>query len=395
MVLVVAVLVFGYFFIKDYLRKSGKADELHIVEVERGMIRQTLSATGTITAAAERIINASVSSEIENVMRTSGEAVSKGDLILKLDKEFTKLEYERLEDQLALRKNNISKLKLEFDKNLVDLGYQNEIKALEVSELRTQLQDQKRLEEIGGATKEEVEGADLKLKIATIQKKQLENELAFKQNVNATDKNNLQLEYNIQAKRLTELQRILRETDVRSPQTGVITWINENIGKRVTVGEPLVRIANLDRFEVEALTSDQNAKQIQLGLPVEIRIGNERLMGSISRILPEIVNNTVRFYVALEDPGHKLLRPNLRTECYIIKANKSDVLRAKRGAALKGNKTQFVYKIVGNEAVKVQITKGLTSSDYFEIIGGLSEGDKIIMSDTEDFDHMNQFTIKE
>jgi len=264
---------------------------------------------------------------------------------------------------------------------------------LKLSELKAQLGDQARLLNIGGATAEEVEAAKLQVSIAEIEKKILENELTFKRQVNTTDKENLQLEYDIQHKRLKQLGRKLKETQVKAPSEGVITWINEDIGKTVVEGEPLVRIANLNRFEIEATTSDRNSKSLQIGLPVQVRINKENMMGQITRILPEIVNNTVKFYVGLDEDNHQLLRPNLRTELYIITAEKENVLRAKRGVALKGTTNQYIYKVNGNTVKKTRITKGLVSSDFFEIVDGLNAGDEIIISETEDFDHMDEFDL--
>lgn len=392
-IIVIGLLGLAYFGMKKVLTKTGSATDLRIARVEKGNMKSTLSAAGTVVAASERVINAPVTTEIQKVLLRTGAKVMPGDLILQLDQEFTTLEYEKLQDELSLRRNNIDKLKLEYDKNLRDLDYEDQIKALQLNELEAQLIDQKRLLEIGGATDEEVESADLQLKIARLQKQKLENELEFKRAVNSTEKNNLQLEYNIQAKRLKELRKKLSETKVKSPDAGVITWINEDIGKTVSEGEPLVKIANLDRFRVEAITSDRNSEQLQIGMPVEVRIGTEKLKGAITRILPEITNNTIKFYVSLEDEANSALRPNLRTELYIITNEKTDAVKVKRGNALKGTKSQYVYKVEGDFAMKTRITKGLIGADYFEIVSGLQPGDQIIISDTKDFEHMDKFEI--
>ena len=150
--LTLGVLALAYFGFRKLITKTGKASEFHIVAVEKGDIKSTLSATGTVVAASERVINAPVTTEIESVLLQTGAAVKPGDLILKLDQEYTALEYEKLQDELSLRRNSIDKLKLEFDKNLRDLDYEDQIKALQLSELEAQLTDQKRLLQVGGAT---------------------------------------------------------------------------------------------------------------------------------------------------------------------------------------------------------------------------------------------------
>lgn len=387
------ILVISYLGFRKVLSKTADRSDIRIATVERGDMQATLSAAGTVIAASERVINAPVATEIQEVLLRTGATVKPGDLILKLDQEYTALEYEKLQDELSLKKNNIDKLELQYDKDLRDLDFEDQIKALQLSELEAQLTDQKRLLQVGGATAEEVEAADLQLKIARLEKSKLANELQYRRNVNGTDKQNLQLEFNIQAKRLKELQRKLSETQVKSPDAGVITWINEDIGKTVAEGEPLVKIANLERYKIEGTTSDRNSEQLQVGMPVEVRIGQDKLKGEITRVLPEIVNNTVRFYVSLDEESNTALRPNMRTELYIITDNKTDVVKAKRGNALKGSQSQYVYKVEGNTAVRTRISKGLVSSDEFEIESGLSVGDKLIISDMKDYEHMETFEI--
>ena len=391
----IALLIVAIWGLRSVLAKKGKSSDFHIVSIERGDISNTLSASGTVIASSERVINAPVTTEISEVFLSTGTQVGKDELILKLDQEYTRLSYDQLKDELALRKNNIEKLKLQYDKDLKDLDYRDQIKGLQLSELKTQVSDKERLFKVGGATQEEVEASKLQLNIAELEKKMLENELAYKRSVNKNEKKNLELEYDIQYKRLAELQRKLDETLVKATEDGVITWINEDIGKTVNEGEPLVRIANLNKFKVEASTSDRNSKSLDVGMPVQVRIGKVRLNGTIDRILPEIINNTVRFFIVLEESSHEVLRPNMRTEVYIITDSKTDVLRSKRGNALKGTSSQYFYKVVGNEAIKTRVTKGLISQEHFEILEGLVEGDRIIISDVSDYDHMDSFEILE
>ena len=378
---------------RGLLKKKGDRSDFHIVQVERGDIQNTLTASGIVVPSLEREVNAPVATEIKSVIKTRGEFVDQGDLILELDQEFTQLTYDQLYDELQLKRNNIDKLKLEYDKNLRDLDYQDQIKGLQLSELTAQVKDQKRLNEVGGATAEEVEQAELQLKVAQIEKKMLENELSYRRSVNVNEKKGLELEYTIQEKKLAELRRKLRETHVRAPQSGVITWINEELGRKVQEGEALVRLANLDKFRVEASSSDRNTNKIEVGMPVRVRINQTDLSGNISTILPAVENNTVKFYVELDDPDSDLLRPNIRAEVFIITDSKSDVLRVKNGPAFAGAKSQYLFVVDADKAIKRRITKGLVNSDFVEIVNNLDEGERVIISDTEEYDHLDEFTI--
>lgn len=393
--IIIGLLIFAYFFVRKWLLPKATFSEFTIATIERGDIKNTFTASGVVVPAFEREINAPVKTEIKKLITPKGSLVKNNELIMELDQEFTKLEYEKLEDELGLKRNNIDKLKLTFDKDLKDLDYQDQIKALELSELDAQIKDQERLLIIGGGTPEDLEKVQLRRKVAGIEKKMLENNLAYAKSVNLTDKANLELEYKIQQKRMQELRRKLAETSVRSPLNGVITWINENIGKTVLEGEPLVKIAVLDTYIVEASSSDRNSERIQVGLPAIVRINRTEILGTIASISPNVENNTVRFIVEIPNNKNEVLRPNMRTEVFIVTDEKKQVLRVRNGEAFKGASSQDIFVVRGDQAMKTPISRGLTNSDYVEIVeSNLKVGDKIIISETKDYDHLNQFTLK-
>lgn len=389
-------LVFFSLFIygRKWIKPTVESNKIVTAKVERGDIDNTISADGKVVPAFEREINASIDTEIKNVLRLNGEAVKTGDIILQLDETYTKLEYEKLADELELKSNNIKKLKLEYDKNLRDLEYRDKIKGLEINQMETQVSNQKRLKEIGGGTDEEVEDSRLKLQVGKLEKQLLENELDYKRNVNVTEKKNLELEFTIQRKRLQQLEKKLTETVVKAPSAGVITWISKDIGRRVTEGQTLVKIANLDKYEVEAFTSDRNSNRLYIGMPAKVRIGKQFIDGKITNVLPSVENNTIKFMVGIDGEHTDILRPNLRAEIYLVTDQKANVLKVKNGPAFNGAPIQDMFVLRNGKAIKTSVTKGLNGSDYIEILSGLEVGDEIIISETKDFDHLDDFQIK-
>ncbi|HMU02506.1 MAG TPA: HlyD family efflux transporter periplasmic adaptor subunit, partial [Saprospiraceae bacterium] len=326
---IIAAIIFWAY--QKLLTRSVDFNDIYTATIEMGDIDQTLTASGTVIPAYERVINAPVVTEITKIHLTNGAEVVPGSKILELDQEFTRLEYDKLNDELSLRKNNIDKLKLLYDKELRELDIKNQIKGLEISEMDAQLKSQIRLKNVGGAAEEDIEKVKLKLSIMGLEKKMLENELTYRKSHNIVEKQNLGLEYEIQVKRLAELKRKLSETTVHSDTKGVITWINENIGKTVQIGEPLVRIADLQNYRVEAVTSDRNSEKLKPGTQVSVRINNQDLFGTITHTLPTVENNTIKFHIALDDAANKLLRPNLKTDVYIITDKKTQVKKLKIG----------------------------------------------------------------
>ncbi|MEL6656680.1 MAG: HlyD family efflux transporter periplasmic adaptor subunit [Bacteroidota bacterium] len=391
---VIALLVLGFWAFRSWLSPSAKARDFRMATIERGALESTIAATGTVTPSFEQQLNAPIATQVKTVHLRSGTEVERGDLILELDKSFLLLDVAARRGQLDLRKNSIDLLQLELDRDLKELEYDDEIKGLQVAAAEAALTDAQRLEKIGGATAEEVEQAETNLQILELEKAKLENELNYRRNSLAGRKREVVLEANIQEQELQELENKLDLTEVRAPGPGVITWVNENIGEQVPEGNPLVRIADLRSFQIEASCSDRYADRVTVGQAVNVRLNDETLLGQITNILPAVANNTVEFLVALEKPDHPQLRPNMRLEVFIVTDRKADVLKVKQGPVFKGGLRQKLFAVRGSEAELLEVRTGISNGDYIELLTNeLSVGDKIIISDTRDYEHTNRLKL--
>lgn len=390
--ILLGVAAMAYFGLR-MLRPSTDESKLRFATVERGEVTNTINADALILAAFEEQVNAPVATTIEEVILEAGKEVKAGDLLLKLDRDYVSLQLDGRRDQLAMKENSIGLLNLEYDRDLTDLGYDADIKKLELAAAEAQLTDARRLLKIGGATEEEVEAAELTVRITKLQSDKLENQLNYSRNSLAGRKRQLQLEVGVEEKEVRQLSRKLRETEVRAPRAGVVTWVNENIGQQVAEGAPLARIANLGRYKIEGTCSDRYAEQLTVGMPIELRLANVRLTGTVTDILPEVTDNTVKFRVDLEDPGNDNLRPNLRAELNVITSRLDDVLRVKNGPAFRGGKRQSLFVVRGGEAIRTSVGIGQRNGDFVEITSGLEKGDRIIISDTEEYDRLERLQL--
>lgn len=394
-VLVILVVGAAVWYGLRLLAPSADEDTLRFATVERGEVTNTVNATALVLPAFEEQLNSPVATTIDEVLLTAGTQVQADALIMRLDRDYVQLQLDGRRDQLAVKENSIGLLGLEYERDLQELTYDAEIKKLELAAARAQLADARRLLEIGGATQEEVEAAELAVKISELESKKLDNQLAYSRNSLAGRKRALQLEVGMEEKEVSQLSRRLRETEVRAPRAGVITWVNENIGQQVTEGTALARIADLGRYKVEGSASDRYADQLAVGLPVEMRVGTTRLSGTVTAILPEVTDNLVRFRVELDDPSHGELRPNLRAELYVITNRVDEVVRVKNGPAFRGGRLQSVFVVKGELALRKEIGTGMRNGDFVEITRGLTPGDRIIISDSEELERVTSFKLEE
>ena len=130
------------------------------------------------------------------------------------------------------------------------------------------------------------------------------------------------------------------------------------------------------------------------GLPVEVRVNENRLRGAISSVFPNIEEGIMKFQIELKGRTDSLLRPNLRVDVYVVTDNRGEAYRVQRGPFVNGDGSQEVFVIRGSKAYRTPVRVGVLSFDVVEIIDGLKTGDEVIISDMKEYIHLKELNIR-
>ncbi|MCE7070152.1 MULTISPECIES: efflux RND transporter periplasmic adaptor subunit [unclassified Dyadobacter] len=382
-----------YFFRKS-LGSTLESSRIRTGTVEKGNVENTLTASGEVIPAYEQIFTSPIRASIKRILLTPGTQVNPGEAIVELDKSLTVIESERYEDQLKLKQNSIEQLRMKLNKDLYDAEINDRIKSLNINKLRADFEDAKRLQKVGGGTAEDITRAENALKIAELEKKQLENDLKYNRESMGASLKETELGAQIESKNLKELQHKLRMADIVADRKGVLTWVNENIGSSVNEGEMLAKVADLGSFRVEGSCSDIYADQVKAGLSVIIRLNEVTLRGVITQVKPAVKDGVIGFVIQLDNAKSESLRPNMKVEVYVVTSSSSNTVRVANGPAFTGKKKQFVYVLKDNKALRREVETGLSNFDFVEIKSGLEVGEKVILTDLNDYEHLEEISIQ-
>lgn len=389
------VLVTAVWLVRATFKSSVKKSEITTAVVETGNIENTINATGEVLPEFEETLTSPINASIKNVIMSAGNKVKEGQSILTLDKSATQNDYEKLNFQLESKQNEIKKLKLDLGKSYFDIQSNNDIKQLHISNLADAVENAKRLYNAGGGTREGIEQAELNLKVAQLEKKQIENEIKNKQQTMQIEIKEAQIAADIQANDLRELQRKLDLANIIATRSGVVTYVNGNIGANVKEGEALARIADLSSFKVQGSISDNSLDQLHNGLPVIVLINDNQLRGHIVNVSPSIQNSIITFDIQLDERNNKQLRPNMKVDVYLVTATHSHIMRVANGPAFKGPTIQDIFVVNNGKAEKRTVHIGLTNFDFVEIQDGVKPGDVVITSDMSEFKNSKLVEVRD
>lgn len=388
------LLIMIIFVIRYSLSSSLRQSEITTGVVSRGNIENTINASGEVLPEFEEVISSPIAASVQKVLLDAGSKIQAGQSILMLDKSAAQMEYEKLKFQLEAKQNDIRKIKLELDKSFYDIKSNNNIKQLRINSLKASVENANRLLKAGGGTREDVEQAELNLKVAQLEKQQLENEIISKQQSMRLQMKEVDLAASIQQNDLEVLDRKLKQANIQASRNGVVTWVNKNIGAAVQPGEVLARIADLSGFKVKGTISDHNIDLLRAGMVAIIRIGETQVRGKVINIYPSVQNATVSFDIKPDDSNHKLFRPNLKADVFLVTDQHEQVLRVDNGPAFQGTPSQYIYVLKDGLASRKLVQIGLSNFDYVELKDQVKEGDVIITSDMKEFKNSSQITIK-
>jgi HlyD family secretion protein len=184
--------------------------------------------------------------------------------------------------------------------------------------------------------------------------------------------------------------RQLEALKVRAGISGVLQGADTQVqvGQRVPQGTILAKVVQPDHLKAELKIPETQAKDILIGQSAEIDTHNGIVKGSVSRIDPAVQNGTVTVDVKFDEALPKWARPDLSVDGTITLERLNDVLYVGRPAFGQEKSTVSMFKIDpdGKAATRVKVELGRSSVNTIEILGGLKEGDQVILSDMSRWD---------
>ncbi|MCA0235918.1 MAG: HlyD family efflux transporter periplasmic adaptor subunit [Bacteroidetes bacterium] len=379
------------------LSPTLKRSDVRTATAETGMVENALTAAGEVSPEFEQVMTSPISAVLRQVYFNTGTSVKAGDRILELDKTTTSIELEKQRDELELRRNGIVKTRLELDKSFFDIQIQDSIKACRIASLKADLENAKRLYKAGGGTRESIEQAETSLRIAELEKRQLENDIRSRQAVMRTSIRESEISASIQEKALSEFERKMKQADIVADRAGVLTFVNSSLGARIAEGEVLARIADLRSFKILGSIADSYLPQLQVGMPVMVRINDTHVRGTLLNIRPAVSNNVVNFDVTLDNQqSATLLRPRMKVELYLVTDVHANVVRVANGPAFKGGQVQDVFVLGADGTARRRTVKiGLSNFDFVEITEGLQAGETVILTDMSTYKNIQELKISQ
>ena len=377
------------------LQTSLKRKDLNISTVDRGVIEVSVSASGKVIPAFEEIINSPINSRIVEVYKRGGDSVDIGTPILKLDLQSAETEYNKQLDEEQMKSLQLEQQRVTNHNKLSEMEMNLKVSRMELDRKAVELRNERYLDSLGAGTTDKVRQVELDYNVSVLKLKEDEQKYKNEQALAEADLKVKKLELNIFRKSLAETRRTLEDAQIRSPRRAILTYVNNEIGSQIGQGAKVAIVSDLSHFKIEGEIADTYGDRIAAGSKAVIKIGSEKLDGTVSDVTPLSKNGVISFTVQLEEDNHKRLRSGLKTDIYVMNAVKDDVLRIANSSYYVGKGEYELFVVNGDQLLKRKVQLGDSNFEYVEVVSGLQEGDQVIVSDMNAYKDKNKLKIED
>ena len=377
------------------LQTSLKRKDLNISTVDKGVIEVSVSASGKVIPAFEEIINSPINSRIVEVYKRGGDSVDVGTPILKLDLQSAETEYNKLLDEEQMKSLQLEQQRVTNHNKLSEMEMNLKVSRMELDRKAVELRNERYLDSLGAGTTDKVRQVELDYNVSILKLKEDEQKYKNEQALAEADLKVKELELNIFRKSLAETRRTVEDAQIRSPRKAILTYVNNEIGSQIGQGAKVAIVSDLSHFKIEGEIADTYGDRIAAGSKAVIKIGSEKLDGTVSDVTPLSKNGVISFTVQLEEDNHKRLRSGLKTDVYVMNAVKDDVLRIANSSYYVGKGEYELFVVNGNQLLKRKVQLGDSNFEYVEVVSGLQEGDQVIVSDMNAYKDKNKLKIED
>lgn len=375
------------------LQTSLKRKDLNISTVDKGVIEVSVSASGKVIPAFEEIINSPINSRIVEVYKRGGDSVDVGTPILKLDLQSAETEYNKQLDEEQMKSLQLEQQRVTNHNKLSEMEMNLKVSRMELDRKAVELRNERYLDSLGAGTTDKVRQVELDYNVSILKLKEDEQKYKNEQALAEADLKVKELELNIFRKSLAETRRTLEDAQIRSPRKAILTYVNNEIGSQIGQGAKVAIVSDLSHFKIEGEIADTYGDRIAAGSKAVIKIGSEKLDGTVSDVTPLSKNGVISFTVQLEEDNHKRLRSGLKTDVYVMNAVKDDVLRIANSSYYVGKGEYELFVVNGNQLLKRKVQLGDSNFEYVEVVSGLQEGEQVIVSDMNAYKDKNKLKI--
>ncbi len=201
-----------------------------------------------------------------------------------------------------------------------------------------------------------------------------------------------QSQFSMSQSKLAHDQALYDYSKITAPFTGVVTQRYANQGTLMQAGTssntqalPLVKLSQEDLFRLTIPVPESYVRYIKVGDPVDVKVPalNRDFPGKVIRFSSDVAQSTRTMHTEVDVPNPQgLLMPGLYAEATLTLDRMGAALVVPlQAVSQEGEHAGVMIVSQANKIQERQITLGIQTDSYAEVLSGVREGEQVVISD--------------
>ncbi|HMI87427.1 MAG TPA: HlyD family efflux transporter periplasmic adaptor subunit [Polyangiaceae bacterium] len=374
---------------------TADANSILVDTATLGPLTYDVEGPGVLEPEKVVWVSAVQAARVDQVLFEAGARVTKDTVVVRLSNPDFQLRALEGEHQLALAKVEYGRLaalladaQLARDTNIAALSAEH----ADTSRRSKTLQQ---LSEDGLAASVDVYSLDQK-------DKALVNRLALEERRRVDLQRDREAQLGPQREQIASLERIvafhkaqLASLEVIAGLDGVLQMAPVFVGQWVSPGTLLAKVAGGDKLKAVLQIGEVQAKDVREGQSVSIDTRAGLVRGHVMRIDPAAKSGTVAVDVELDDALPPAARPELRIDGVIEVERIANTLSIRKPPRTIGETSSTMLRLDADQKLRrIAVRLGRTTSMRVQVLDGLAPGDKVIVSDSSQWDSLRELSVR-
>ncbi len=369
---------------------------IRIATVETGAYEDFIPLRASVEPERTVFLDAIEGGRVEAILVEEGAFVEQGQPLVELSNTSLQLDVIAREAEVSEQLNNLRNTELAIEQNrlslksdLIEIDYQ-------ISKLERLVTRYVELEGNQFISKNEYEDAVDELaywrsRREVTQESQKQDEIIRLAQIEQLQSSVAQLEKNLGLAR-ANLQNLL----VKAPRSGQLTSLNAELGESKAPGERLGQIDDVDRFKASALVNEFYLNRVRVGQNAQLETDGRKYELEISKVYPEVQASQFEIDLRFTGEAPPDIRRGQTLQMRLVLGDLSERATLLANGPFfndTGGAWVFVLDPGGNVATRREVRFGRRNPNSIEVLGGLLEGDEVVISSYANFIEVERLLI--
>jgi HlyD family secretion protein len=375
---------------------SVKRSSLTIDKVKRGPMLRQVRGPGQLVPEQIRYITTLTPGRVERVFVRPGTVVQQGTVLLELGNPDVHIQALESEQALTAARAQLVTLRMSLEN-------QRYTQEAALATVRREYDDAVRQAKASEELAKEGMVAHLEYSRSQDTAKELAARLEAETKRLEMLRSSIEPQLAIQREQVERLRAISRfqrgqvaSMKVEAGAAGVLQELPLEVGQWVTPGMTLAVVAQPGRLKAVLRIPETQARDVALNQATSIDTRTGIAKGRVTRIGPAVQNGTVTVDVTLEGALPAGARPDMTVDGTIEVERLANVLHVGRPVHGSQESTVGLFRLEADRqhAVRVPVRLGRGSVNGVEVLGGLNEGDEVILSDMSEWGDRSRVRVR-